>query len=277
VSKNELNSKLRQLSLKDSFDENAIRALVAEGANVNCVIGGESLLMEVVFSLELDADISVVQLLVELGADVNFESDDGLTALSDACTVCNSKLVEFLLSQGANPNIVIDQRESLLDMVEFDLFVCESEKIRSYSDKPYELMAREITIFIENLKAYGAKKLNDLYTTEIKDWLVIFANQPTGLITKQGYIDIQDISYFSTDIKDKFTGWLNANWDSWPNGSISDKPRGFDRELHNIEGKSLALEIKKNFGNTIEVKYLCVSSEDEDKGVRNVESCYINL
>ncbi|HOJ50144.1 MAG TPA: ankyrin repeat domain-containing protein [Spirochaetota bacterium] len=50
-------------------------------------------------------DISLVQLLLSKGIDINFKDDLGFTALHDAVISSNKDMVLFLLSKGANPNI----------------------------------------------------------------------------------------------------------------------------------------------------------------------------
>ena len=45
------------------------------------------------------------QLVEEMGADVNFESENSGWPLQIACRVCDIELVEYLLAQNANPNI----------------------------------------------------------------------------------------------------------------------------------------------------------------------------
>lgn len=43
----------------------------------------------------------IVKLLVEKGADVNYRSKDGLTAMSIACMVADDYIVKFLDKRGA--------------------------------------------------------------------------------------------------------------------------------------------------------------------------------
>ncbi len=74
-----------------------IRHLLAAGGNVNIVIDGQSLLMRMV-----DANnLLMTQVLIDAGADVNFQAGDGETALSLARRHHNRDIQMLLLQAGA--------------------------------------------------------------------------------------------------------------------------------------------------------------------------------
>jgi len=77
--------------------------------------------MAAVYYTQDGLDLRFIRLLIELGADVNLmTSEDGECALWEACFTHRHEPVECLLELGANPNIVFDKFESVLDWAEFD-------------------------------------------------------------------------------------------------------------------------------------------------------------
>lgn len=129
--------------------------------------------------------------------------------------------------------------------------------------KPYEI--------VEILKRFGAKNLNDLFTSEVSRWLRIFAAySETGLTTSSGYIKIDSIKKLPDKLKSDFKKWLESHWDSYPDKSYKDKPEGFEREKHNEWGRRLAREIKTHLPPDIKVRLLTINAEDEQKFRRNV-------
>jgi ankyrin repeat protein len=86
--------------------------------------------MDAMVWLQDGLDERFIRLLVELGADVNYLSDDGGCPLSDACLLGSPALVEYLLTRGANPNVVYDFSDSVLGAVHTDLAYHELSDIR---------------------------------------------------------------------------------------------------------------------------------------------------
>lgn len=74
-----------------------IRRLLSAGGNVNIVVGGESLLMQVVD----DNNLLMAQVLIGAGADVNYRGVNGRTALTIARAHHNRDIEMLLMQAGA--------------------------------------------------------------------------------------------------------------------------------------------------------------------------------
>ena len=79
---NHLDNQLMLELVSDNPSEEHIRELVSQGADVNSVKGDESVLMDALGftndhgGTEKSLDLHFIRLLVELGADVNFVSEE---------------------------------------------------------------------------------------------------------------------------------------------------------------------------------------------------------
>ena len=108
-------------SAVDNFDWENIEKTVSEGTNINCInhLGCtpftelfESATRKIAEN-ELNSNedeivqqtISLADKMLSLGADINFFGYEGINALQVTSYVHNPKLMEYLLSKGANPNI----------------------------------------------------------------------------------------------------------------------------------------------------------------------------
>ncbi len=262
------NELLTELASRNPSEER-LRQLVSQGANLNSLDEfDESVLMKAISFLQDGLPIRFIHLLVELGADVNYQTEDGACALSNATTSHSPEAVEFLLERGANPNVIIEYSETILDDAEFDYWYEKDEVIKGYLEPHW---AKKMGEIVEILKHFGAKNLNDLFTSEVSRWLRIFAtNSETGLITSGGYIEIDSIKKLPDKLKSDFKKWLESHWDSYPDKSYKDKPEGFDREKHNQWGQRLAKEIKSYLPPEIKLHLLTINAEDERKFRRNV-------
>lgn len=104
-----------------------VRALAAAGADLNVLDEhGDSLLAEVVFSFCFEPHPpfrqDMLRLLVQLGADPNLVSAEGLGPLTNAMLAMDTELIALLLALGADPNIYkgFSDCESFYDWAEFD-------------------------------------------------------------------------------------------------------------------------------------------------------------
>lgn len=256
-----------------------IRELISLGANVNAVGDGESVLAKAVFSIALGGDRRIVELLIELGADPTYVGDEGESALWHACLLGDADLVSILLEKGADPNIIGERRESLLDAVAFDKWISGSgncdywagdngtnKEAQSREDQ----VVRDLDAVLSLLKQHGAKSLIDMKTEVVSRWLVVFASNPTGLLTFGGHIQIDALPGITKALVLDFKKWKADFWDSWPDRNWASMPKTFDRAKHNDLGRRLARAIRSIIPMEIEVEYLTVDAEDELKRIRNV-------
>ena len=268
---NDLDNELLTELASDNPSEERIRHLVSQGADINSLDNnGDSVLMNALWYIHEGLPIRFINLLVELGADVNYETEDGSSPLTEAFYTHKAEPVEILLSYGANPNIIIEYNETLLDLMEFDQW-CHECEAGQYEDSDDFRAAQEVGKMIVLLKEKGAKNLVDLRTEEVTGWLKIFASYPkSGLMTTSGYIEIDSIKELPDKLKTDFKNWLASHWDSYTNKSYKDKPEDFDRKEHNLWAQRLAKEIKSYLPPEIKVHLLTINAEDEQKFRRNV-------
>ncbi len=81
----------------------ALKQHIAAGSNLNekDPFGGSSPLI----SASLFGKTEMAKLLIEAGADVNFQNNDGSTALHTASFFCRPEIVKMLLNKGADKTI----------------------------------------------------------------------------------------------------------------------------------------------------------------------------
>ena len=92
-------------------DQQAVRALIADGADVNASeADGTTPLHWAAYS----SDLAIAQLLVRAGADATIANRYGVEALSVAAVGGNAALIELLLVAGADPNTVQGEGETAL-------------------------------------------------------------------------------------------------------------------------------------------------------------------
>lgn len=278
-SENELDNSLFVELSKDVPDENRIRELVSQGANISAIdTNGESVLIGAIFHVTYGLDIKYIKLIIDLGADVNY-AEEGFNCLFDACLTHNTELVEMLLKAGANPNCISDRpQESLLDWADFDQWY-EETKSDEFKEEGDEDRAKKMSEIVQLLKDYGAKSLSEIYTNTLKDFLEIFASSTTGLVTKGGNIKIEDIPNIDSALINEFKEWVANNPDKLDEykkdfvGKITIPPNAILLQQHNEHGLSLAKKIQQLTDRNIIVNYLKVNPETfEKQNFRMVET-----
>jgi hypothetical protein len=282
------NELLKELASKSPSEER-IRELVRQGADVNSVRSCHSVLMEAIdmtcdgtagdehYPLSLspfracDAlDERFVWLLVELGADPNWCSEDGMCALVSGYYTAKPALVERLLKLGADPNVALEYMRSLLTWVETDQCYEENQSRGDPPDSHNARLAKVAADMVAVLKRYGAKHFDELEAQTVARWLIVFAAYPSGLRTAKGNLSIEKVPGNTSELCQRFRDWLASHWDSWPDKDWSRMPKDFDREEHNARGREIARQIKLLVGDAVKVKYFCVCPKSEQRHMRNV-------
>ncbi len=93
----------------------AIKQHILAGSDINekDPFGGSSpLISAALFDKE-----DIVEILLDAGAELNFQNNDGSTALHTAAFFCRPKIVQLLLDSGANKSIKNNNGNSAYDMV----------------------------------------------------------------------------------------------------------------------------------------------------------------
>lgn len=267
---------LDELGCENPSEQN-IRSLVRQGANVNAVDEyEESLLMSAITYVHDGLDIKFIQLLIDLGADVN-STEDGFNCLFHASLTINPDLIEMLLKAGADPNCINSStHESILDSVEFD---------RYYHVTNGDGDEKEWAKMVQLLKDYGAKTASETFTDEIEEYIQVFSGyEVTGLATVKGLLRPESIPNITTDFVDLHLQWMSENPNKWGGYTFSEgihitnPPDINDLIEHNQKGEEIARHIKKLVGPDIKVEYLYINHNEMDEhGLREVESKIIEI
>ncbi len=257
-------------------DEKTIRSLINQGANINAIdFYGYSVLMNAISDVELGLDIKFIQLIIDLGADLDY-AEEGFNCLFDASLTEIPELVELLLKSGANPNCISSEsEESLLDWAEFKQVYKESEDCDG---------AESMAEIVEILKKYGAKSISEIFVEKPEKFLKIFSGYtPTGLYTLNGLLKIEDIPNVDNDTIRLFNEWIAENPDKWGEYDYYDgikisNPPDFELlKVHNDKGMQLSEKIRKLLDKEIEVKYYFIDIDDfKNKKIRNVKHLILN-
>lgn len=273
----EADKRLRQLIDSSDCSADDVRAAIDAGANVNAVdSNGSSILMRALSDGETTS-LEIIRLLCDLGADVDFYDENDFCPLAEAFYGHNPAVIECLLQYSANPNVIVERicPGSVLDIAETDLGFHTMEydhaiEVGHAEEAEHNKRAREaVAAIVELLKAAGAKSMWDMVATEPRTWLVVFARYATGLLTRDGFLDIANVPNVSERFCQQFRGWVSRHFDAWPDNRPDDRPKGFDRAKHNEEGRRLSQEIKRLVGDAVAVGYGCICAEDEVRGIRN--------
>lgn len=96
--------------------------------------------------------ICIIQSLLDLGADINLFGHDGLNGLQYTAYQHNDILMQFLLENGANPNVnYFDDEPHLvsapLDTVSFEFHCCEDKEDEEKVERCYQLLLKYGAVF----------------------------------------------------------------------------------------------------------------------------------
>lgn len=115
------------LNAATAGDFEQVRRLSQAGADLNVLVGGDTLLDRVTFDLAMEEPVpafaaDMLRLLTQLGADPNAPGDEGMTALHSAMLKQNVELMRVLLEAGATPNRMpgFSPDETLYDWAYFE-------------------------------------------------------------------------------------------------------------------------------------------------------------
>ena len=237
---NELDNSLFAELSKTQPSETIIRDLISKGANINAIdCKNDTVIGDAISNLNDGLDIKYIQLLIDLGADVNL-LNDGVNSLFHAIYLYRIDIFELLLNAGADPNCIIDDEAcSILDMIIDD--ECFLHMEGDYENE--KIMEKIEHLLIK----YGAKQARELYTDIPENYLLIHHSYPTGILTYKRNIKIENF------IKDKvliskFNEWRDNPPEKW------DLPKEIYLEYYN-KGYNISKEIKNNLEKGIVVKF----------------------
>jgi ankyrin repeat protein len=152
---NDLDQRLFQQLLSEIPDLEEVRLLMERGADINSpTCCGETVLITAITNIQDGLPVGNVKLILELGADPNWDDGDGGRALLDACLGGRPEVVEMLLHYGADPTFVVnrDRNWSLLDYVEVDAEYETNHNCGDHADR----LAAAYPKIIAMLKTSGA-------------------------------------------------------------------------------------------------------------------------
>ena len=161
----------------------------------------------------------------------------------------------MLLERGINPNSMSVEPPaytSVLDNMLLDEWICKDGL--GYSDKD----CRKLKKMIKLLIAHGGKKSLDLHTEKLKKYLVINALYPTGLVTWDGYIDIQNLLKITQKVESAFLRWKKLCPVQQNDILSAEKIKNKNQLIaeYNIQGMNIAKSIKKLIEPGISVRYI---------------------
>ena len=223
---NDLDRQLQHELNPFDFNEKRIRELVLVGANINAIDdGGKPIAFKAIEpeydEKEIDhrgdmvktriAETMLIELLLELGLNVDIADTDNYTILWQAYMSVSPKITEVLLKAGASPNIV-DPEE--MDTIYSDA-VCWADYMQSEisRDSPSESFNNEVTDLkeiVRLMEQYGGDYSWKIYTNKIEKFIRITSTDwcETGLLTWRGMIRIKDISGIDSTLINEFNNGI---------------------------------------------------------------------
>ncbi len=266
-----LRKELEQAVCSEPLNRELILDLIQRGADPNFQKDEESdsFFSELLGFREPPISIEAVELLIEAGADPNHDPGNGMRPLANAYWSYRRDLVELLLRHGAEPNFIVEENESLLDMAECSYWI-DKEQIGTAWQKDYHQSDVEKQgQIVDILKAAGAKSMQEMVAAELVAWVHLWPGASEKMITGEGYIPLDKIPGLTDEWKKKWLEWCARNFNPGNDGSILDAPAGFDRRAYNQEGLELAREFKTLAGGRVRVDLFLLDPDDEEAFVRN--------
>ena len=267
---NELDNQLLSSILAENIIE--IKELINKGANINSINNfGDNILMEYLRNKDFNSNIEIIKYMVENGINTNHENE-GFNCLFNAYLSNRDDIVEYLLKNGTSAQCIsTDTCETLLDWVEWDV---DFEKDDSRTTQEWITRAEKI---IQLLKDYGATSAKECFTDTIEEYLKMFGDKNTGLFTKKGYININDVPNISNELINEFLKWKEINNEfsekTWNNEDI------IIEKLSECNKKGLEIinSLKELLPKNVRVQFNYIIPEDYKKNKnRNINELIIN-
>ena len=198
--------------INDIFEDkprlSELEEYVSKLPNVNIIddYDGNSLMEEIIFTCSYKRDITnLLILLINKGADVNYQDWLGNTCLHMAIYERSYSSMKLLFEHGANPNLIsIEESHTVLDFALDEHFMADD---KDDEDKLVEI--------IKLIIHYGGKSHKHLFTKKLDTYLLVSRYYPTGLFTKDGNIFVEDIPNINELKTEEFYYWLfdgPADW-----------------------------------------------------------------
>jgi ankyrin repeat protein len=95
--------------------EEAVKLLLSRGADPD-LAARNPMKVRAIHAASASSSLSIVEALLEAGADVNAPQEKGFTALHEAASTGNLELLRILLEHGANRELATDDGKTALDL-----------------------------------------------------------------------------------------------------------------------------------------------------------------
>ena len=188
-----LNDQLFDLLYVDNGSLEQVKELIAQGADINARNeDGETIFQSAAGNFNDTMPFDMIEYLVkEAGADITSYDNDFCFVLHDVALLGDTDRLELFMKLGASPNQV-DPETGFTLLEDLEDYIADPEGFveTEEQDQPDYV---ELERSIEFLKKKGAKRLSELFTDKVEDFLAIGIQYPNLILTKYGQIEIADI------------------------------------------------------------------------------------
>jgi hypothetical protein len=248
-----------------------IKNLLKNGANINAIDKyDDNMIIKYISEKQSKTSMEILKCIVEAGINTNYEVE-GFNCLFNAYLANRVDVVEYLLKIGTSAQCIsTDSCETLLDWIEWDKDF-EEEDARTTME-----WIEESNKIIQLLKDYGATNVEKCITTKVEEYLKMFGGDNTGLFTKNGYINIENVQNVNKDLINTFYQWKKLEYPfidkTWNKEDIDIEAL---IECNNM-GLMIIKTIKKLLPVNIKVQFNYIIAEDYKKSkVRNIKELII--
>lgn len=266
---NELDNQLFSSILSENIDE--IGNLLKKGANINAIDKyQDNMIIKYLQLAGYECNIEIIKYLVESNIDTNYEVE-GFNCLFNAYLANRDDIAEYLLKIGTSAQCIsTDTSETLLDWIEWDV---DFEKDEARVSKEWIERSEKI---IKLLKDNGATNVDKCITNKVEDYLKMFGGKKSGLFTKRGYININDIPNINEELIAEFNNWHKIDnvfiEKTWNREEINT----CELSECNQMGLNIITAIKKLLPDNIRIQYNYIIPEDYIKNkARNIKELIV--